>query len=204
MQPNYLESKKRNNTPLIIIFSVLLILSFTTKFILIKDTVDVVIFYLIIPFAIAQYIIGKQPISVGFTWGRWKIGLFFSIIGSIITILIVYFFSRFSRSVYDYYSNTNLSIVLIIETIVYMFCWEFFLRGFLLFGLFEDFGFIKANLVQTLIFFITHWGKPNIEFYSTLLTGFIFGYIALKSRSFWPIIVIHIVIYISIVYFTKF
>src|SRR5207302_1398506 len=45
----------------------------------------------------------------------------------------------------------------------YLFCWEFFYRGFLTFGLSRGFGAITAVLLQTIAFGIMHIGKPVPE-----------------------------------------
>ncbi len=72
----------------------------------------------------------------------------------------------------------------------YMFCWEFFFRGFLLFGLRRAIG-NRALWIQALIFGAMHWGKPMPEFYVSFLTGAALGIVALRVRSFWPTFALH-------------
>lgn len=67
----------------------------------------------------------------------------------------------------------------------YMFCWEFFFRGFLLFGLRPALG-NHAIWVQALAFGVMHWGKPAPEFWVSFLTGLVLGLVALRSRSILP------------------
>ena len=86
------------------------------------------------------------------------------------------------------------------ETLVYMAAWEFFFRGFLLFGL-GRLGFAAANGIQTALFFLMHIGKPWPELYSTLLTGLLFGYITRACGSVYPMILIHAAIFLSVVFF---
>ncbi len=68
--------------------------------------------------------------------------------------------------------------------------WEFFFRGFLLFGLRKDIG-PSAVLVSTVAFTLMHVGKPEAEMASAVLGGLVLCVIALKSRSIWPGVVIH-------------
>lgn len=73
----------------------------------------------------------------------------------------------------------------------YFFCWEFFFRGFLLFGLQKTrLGSLGAVIVQGLIFTVLHssWhlhgAKPTLEVLSALPGGLILGAFALRTRSF--------------------
>jgi membrane protease YdiL (CAAX protease family) len=75
----------------------------------------------------------------------------------------------------------------------YMFCWEFFFRGFLLFGLQKSrLGSWGAVIIQSLLFMLLHsaWkdqnhaAKPLLETLSALPGGIILGILALKTRSF--------------------
>ena len=73
----------------------------------------------------------------------------------------------------------------------YMFCWEFFFRGFLLFGLQKSWlRAWGAVIVQALVFMLLHWSldpsaaKPPAEVLSALPGGLILGVLALRTRSF--------------------
>ena len=73
----------------------------------------------------------------------------------------------------------------------YMFCWEFFFRGFLLFGLQKTWlGTWGAVIAQALPFMLLHWSwqatasKPPVEVLSALPGGIILGMIAVRTRSF--------------------
>ena len=72
----------------------------------------------------------------------------------------------------------------------YMFCWEFFFRGFLLFGLQRTrLGIWGAILLQTLPFGLLHWSwmhgasKPWSEVAGSLIAAPILGILAWKTRS---------------------
>jgi membrane protease YdiL (CAAX protease family) len=72
----------------------------------------------------------------------------------------------------------------------YMLAWEYFFRGFLLFGLEGRFGRMAAVL-QAVPFALVHVGKPEVETYSSILGGLILGVFALRVRSMWPCFLIH-------------
>jgi membrane protease YdiL (CAAX protease family) len=73
---------------------------------------------------------------------------------------------------------------------MYMFCWEFFFRGYLLFGLSRSIGWV-AVLVQAAAFGLLHYGKPGTEVIASFGAGVILGIIALNARSFVPCFAIH-------------
>ena len=66
---------------------------------------------------------------------------------------------------------------------VYMFSWEFFFRGFMLFGLERKFGRYSI-LIQTLPFAVMHYNKPFPEAIGSIFAGVLLGVIALETRSF--------------------
>jgi len=68
--------------------------------------------------------------------------------------------------------------------------WEFFFRGFLLFGFRRDFG-THAVVISTIPFVLMHFGKPQPEVYGSLPAGLILCWIALRSNSIWPGVVLH-------------
>ena len=68
--------------------------------------------------------------------------------------------------------------------------WEFFFRGFMLFGFMRDMAG-RAVLVSTIPFTLMHYGKPDLEMLSALAAGFILCWLAMKGRSIWPGVLLH-------------
>lgn len=66
---------------------------------------------------------------------------------------------------------------------VYMFSWEFFFRGFMLFGLEKRFGNYSI-LIQTIPFAVMHYSKPLPEAIGSIIAGVLLGGLALETRSF--------------------
>ena len=77
---------------------------------------------------------------------------------------------------------------------LYFFCWEFFYRGFLTFGLARGLGFPAAIILQSIGFGIMHIGKPLPEVYGSFIAGLALGWLAVKGRSFYPCFALHWVI----------
>ena len=68
----------------------------------------------------------------------------------------------------------------------YLWCWEFFFRGFLTFGLARAIGFTYAIIAQAAAFGLMHIGKPWPEMAGSFIAGLVLGWLAVRLRSFWP------------------
>lgn len=68
--------------------------------------------------------------------------------------------------------------------------WEFFFRGFMLFGFGKDL-LHRAVLASTVPFTLMHFGKPELETLGALVAGLVLCFIALRSKSIWPGVLLH-------------
>ena len=87
--------------------------------------------------------------------------------------------------------QSNLWIYEIAYVLLYYIAWEFFFRGFILFGLKTKFGAINAILIQTISSCLVHIGKPEGEIIGSIIVGVIFGVIVLRTRSIWYVVLLH-------------
>lgn len=67
---------------------------------------------------------------------------------------------------------------------------EAFFRGFMTFGLYKRFGYYSL-LIMAIPYVMIHFNKPIPETLGALVAGFVLGYLALKSKSFVPGIILH-------------
>lgn len=74
---------------------------------------------------------------------------------------------------------------------LYYLPWEFFFRGFLLFGLKEKYGTVPAILIQTISSCLVHIGKPTPEIIGSIPFGIIFGIIAIRTKNIWIVVLLH-------------
>lgn len=75
--------------------------------------------------------------------------------------------------------------------LLYYTSWEVFFRGFLQLGLSRHIGPAAALLVQTTASTLLHIGKPTGEVWAALAAGFLFGVLVLRTRSVWPLVLVH-------------
>ncbi len=73
---------------------------------------------------------------------------------------------------------------------------EAFFRGFLTFGLYKKFGYY-ALYIMAIPYVMIHFNKPIPETLGALIAGVVLGYLALKSKSFVPGILLHVGIAIT-------
>ncbi len=73
---------------------------------------------------------------------------------------------------------------------LYMFCWEFFFRGYMTCGMSRSFG-LWAVLIQAVPFTLLHVGKPIEETVSSFFAGLVLGLLAYYGKSFIPCFIIH-------------
>jgi membrane protease YdiL (CAAX protease family) len=67
-------------------------------------------------------------------------------------------------------------------------------RGWILFGYARRFG-AEALWLQAVPFALAHIGKPPLETLSTIFGGFLFGWVAYRTRSFLYPFLIHMFVY---------
>jgi len=209
---DYLNELKKIDleTAVIIIYSSLILLFVyflrRTHFILPRDIflerlIVVGSIYVVTPFLL-YFIFKHGPKDFGISLGKPRVWikdvLFFYAI--FLVILVVAFKFTNLKSVYPLYrrSTHGLSYFLFFELVQlwYMLGWEFFFRGFMLFGLERTFGRM-AVLVQAIPFAVAHFKKPQLEAYGAIFAGIFLGLIGLRARSFLPCFLLHYLILLT-------
>lgn len=144
----------------------------------------------IVPMLLIFFFLKGKPRDYGFAIGDYKFGLTTFAIFMVVMIPVIWIISgneSFAKAYPQggYKIRENTGILLYYELFVgfYMLAWEFFWRGFMLFGLKKKFGFY-AIFIQMIPFFILHRGKPELETFSSIFGGLILGIQAWRSRSF--------------------
>lgn len=146
---------------------------------------------------------GKVP------WSRWGLGFgdrrwWLPPVGALLIAilvcipLVVWLFPEFAQY-YPRYKPARTSAVALVEYElamgVYMFCWEYFFRGYMLFGLARTLGPAAAIVIQAYPFFILHQQKPEPEMISSWFGGILMGWLCWRSKSAWPSFLLHWVMY---------
>lgn len=158
----------------------------------------------ILPLLSIKFIFREKLSDYGFTLGDKKFGLITSGIFLLVMIIVVWIVSGSQTFAITYPQGgvkvrENLMIFILYEIciLIYMLGWEFFWRGYMLFGLKSRFGYY-AVFIQMIPFFILHKGKPEIELFASIFAGLILGVQAIRSRSFIYCWILHWLVMLSI------
>ena len=165
-----------------------------------------------IPMLVTLIVFRAEPVDFGFGVGSsrrvWVVTgvLFAALLGLMFAVCrwqvfqdyypLFRHYPEFS-SIFSQYPNSNpftsapmLMLYAEVSYGMYLFCWEYFFRGFLLFGLSRSIGW-SAILVQATAFAFLHYGKPTAEVAASFGAGMILGIIAMNAKSFVPCFVLH-------------
>lgn len=162
---------------------------------------------LIIPMILIPLVLKGKPADYGFRMGDYKFGLKSSLLFIAVMLPFLWIASGDKSFASTYpqggtYVRENISVLFYYELFVglYMLAWEFFWRGYMLFGLKQKFGFY-AIFIQMIPFFILHRGKPDIETFASILGGLILGVQAWRANSFIYCFLVHwaVMIFVDVI-----
>ena len=148
------------------------------------------------------FLFKRKPRDYGVSLGRvtqWlkEVAVFYLIM---LLILLVVFKFTGMKYYYPLYGKAarGVNYFLLYQGIqlFHMFTWEFFFRGFMLFGLERKLG-KTSILVQTIPFAIMHYRKKPLEAYGSIFAGVFLGILGLRSRSFLPCALLHFLVALS-------
>ncbi len=161
------------------------------------------IYYLLVPLAAGLLLFRHKPWQYGIRIGRWRSSIVLTAVCLAAMAPILYEASTMP----EFRSYYRIDAVdwpdLLLNTALLMFAWEFLFRGYMLFGLEESIG-KSAIFVQTIPFVLLHLGKPFLETLLCIPGGFIFGYVAYRTRSVLPCFIIHFGMYVMMILFTSY
>ena len=155
------------------------------------------ILYFLIPIFLISLVPNSKPSFYGLKLGRKKIGFGFAGVFFLFMLPLLFIVSKWPafQSIYPIYKFAGRSpldfILYQAAQLLFFFSWEFFFRGYMLFGLRERFGSTYAILIQTMPFVILHFGKPQIETIGAIFAGIALGGLAIGTESMWYGVILH-------------
>jgi membrane protease YdiL (CAAX protease family) len=160
------------------------------------------IYYLLVPLAAGWLLFRDKPWDYGIRVGRWKSAIILTVVCLAAMALILYKVGKMPEFRSYYHRHAIDWPELLLSYALYMFAWEFLFRGYMLFGLEKSIG-KSAIFVQAIPFVLLHLGKPFLETLACIPGGFGFGYVAYRTRSFLPCFIIHLGVYVMMVFFAN-
>ncbi len=157
-----------------------------------------VLFLILVPFLLIKFVLKEKISDYGLKKGDFKFGMnSLLILFPLIALAMILPSSRMPQFRAEYplfaLAGKGFSLVLLYELVygLYYISWEFFFRGYLLFGLKDIFGEWNAILIQTLPSVLMHIGKPDGEILASIAAGILFGKLALRGKSIYYVFLLH-------------
>jgi membrane protease YdiL (CAAX protease family) len=140
------------------------------------------ILFALVPLAVIVFAFRDRPSRYGIALGDWRAGLALMLIGCTVMTPIVLWFATLP-DVRAYYGPSVESLPGLLRTnALDLSASEFLFRGFLTFTLVRAIGPFGV-LVATMPFVFAHLTKPELELFSTLAGGLVYGWLAWRTRS---------------------
>lgn len=159
-------------------------------------------YYLVIPLLLIVFVFRDPPAEYGLTWGDWRQGLKWAGLLIALSIPVILTAGRTPAMARYYAAYRGPWPDLLLTFFLDLVGWEFVFRGFLLFALYRLLG-PTAVVLQAMPFALAHIGKPELETLSTIFGGSLFGWIALRSRSFVYPFLLHWFIFSLVVFVAR-
>jgi membrane protease YdiL (CAAX protease family) len=136
----------------------------------------------LIPLAIVVFGFRDRPSRYGLRIGDWRAGLPLVLIGCVVMTPIVFWYATLP-DVRAFYGPSAAPVgELVLTNTLDLVAAEFLFRGFLMLTLVRVIGPLGV-LVATMPFVFSHLGKPELELFSTLAGGLVYGWLAWRTGS---------------------
>ncbi len=149
---------------------------------MLMTSIERVVLFGLVPLLVVLFGFRDHPSRYGLTIGEWRWGAALVVIGCVVMTPIVLWFATMpdARAFYGPAGAPPARVLL--TNALDLTATEFALRGFLMLTLVRLIGPFGV-LVATMPFVFSHLGKPELELFSTLGGGLVYGWLAWRTRS---------------------
>jgi membrane protease YdiL (CAAX protease family) len=140
------------------------------------------ILFALVPLAVVVFAFRDRPSRYGLALGDWRSGLALMLFGCAVMTPVVLWFATLPEVRAYYGPSTEPLPGLLLTNALDLSASEFLFRGFLTLTLVRAIGPLGV-LVATLPFVFAHLTKPELELFSTLAGGLVYGWLAWRTRS---------------------
>jgi membrane protease YdiL (CAAX protease family) len=164
----------------------------------------------VLPALIIKLVFHDRLGGYGLGRGDARYNLLFVLLGALVVIPLGYISSRnpefraLSPQLHCARGSASLFLLSSGLYLLYYVGYEVFFRGYLLFGIEKRLGPWPAILITTMTTTLVHITRPAGEYAAALIAGFIFGYVALRTRSIWGVLALHFITGVSLDFFCAF
>lgn len=158
--------------------------------------------YLVLPAVVVLLLPGEKFRDYGWSFKGFSkhVWIYVALFLAVLPLVIGVSYTRPFQQTYPFYklatrSTTDFMVWELLYALQFL-SLEFFFRGFLLHGLKRAIG-AHAIWVMVVPYCMIHYGKPLSETLGAIVAGLILGTLALRTRSIWCGVLIHISVAIS-------
>lgn len=153
----------------------------------------------LLPLLIVHFVFNEPLTNYGLQVGNWRQGMAATLVFlAIIAIFLLYPSSQAAdfRQVYPFDRGAGRSLQAFVRFealrgLLFYSAWEFFFRGFMLFGLRKYVGDWLAICIQTIPSCLWHIGLPPGEILASIPAGIFFGIMAFRLNSILWVFLLH-------------
>ena len=136
----------------------------------------------LVPLLVVVFAFRDRPAAYGLRLGDWRWGGGLAVLGCAVMTPVILVLAA-QPAFRDYYAISWAPTGDLLATyITDLVPAEFLIRGFLLFALLRSMGPIGL-VVATIPFVFVHLGKPEVELFSTMVGGLVFGWLNWRTGS---------------------
>ena len=151
----------------------------------------------VLPAVLAKFVLGRSLRDFGVRVGDWRFG--WKVLAVAVPLMIpMTYVNAMDPAFQAEYPLTKLAglsvgtfVLWELCRMVYYAAWEYFFRGFMLFGLVKRVGVFAAIAIQTVPSTIIHIGKPEAEMLAAVIGGVLLGAVAVRTRSLLWVYIVH-------------
>ncbi len=158
--------------------------------------------YMAIPWMIMHFYMKKSIVECGLrAQGISKhLGIYAVLFLAVFPFIIIASFGKSFQAVYPFYlpaaGQWPLFMIFEFFYLAQFFYLEFFFRGYIVFNLEKQMGYLSV-LIMTIPYCMIHYHKPFLEAMAAIVAGIILGTLALRTRSIWYGVLIHMSVALS-------
>jgi membrane protease YdiL (CAAX protease family) len=162
------------------------------------------------PMLIIRFSFRERLSDYGLGLHEVKYNLVFVLLGLLVALPMTYLSARnpefraFFPQIRAVHYSAGLFLVSIGLYLFYYVGYEVFFRGYLQFGVEKRLGGWAGILVSTMATTLVHVNRPAGEYAAALIAGFVFGYVAWRTRSIWGVLVLHLITGVALDFFSAF
>jgi len=158
--------------------------------------------YMVIPALVMRIYLDRSVLECGLKMKgiTRHLGIYAALFLAVFPFIVIASFGRSFQATYPFFmpgaGKWPLFLLFELFYLAQFLYLEFFFRGYILFNLEKQMGYYSV-LVMTIPYCMIHYHKPFLEAMAAIVAGIVLGTLALRTRSIWYGVLIHVSVALS-------